>query len=126
MTPDRFPTWEHLAATHPVVVSTMRRYLTQLGCVLRPGSVTGADLALRAFTTFLTQAHPQVRSVDQITRGQIEEYKPWLAGRPGKMCIRDRPLEARNSASSSRPTFGTGIAPLIRPGRPSAHIPTSY
>ena len=25
MTPDRFPTWEHLAATHPVVVSTMRR-----------------------------------------------------------------------------------------------------
>lgn len=84
MTPDRFPTWEHLAATHPVVVSTMRRYLTQLGCVLRPGSVTGADLALRAFTTFLTQAHPQVRSVDQITRGQIEEYKPWLAGRPGR------------------------------------------
>jgi hypothetical protein len=39
------PTWEHLAS-RPQIVDTMRRYLDQIACVLRPGSVTGADLAL--------------------------------------------------------------------------------
>ena len=35
--------------THPQVVDTMGRYLQQIACVLRPGSVNGADLALRSF-----------------------------------------------------------------------------
>ena len=42
------PTWKQLSATHPAMVDTMRRYLDQVGCVLRPGSVKGADLALRS------------------------------------------------------------------------------
>jgi hypothetical protein len=36
------PTWEQLALTRPRVVATMRAYLAQVTCVLRPGSVAGA------------------------------------------------------------------------------------
>ncbi len=39
------PTWSPRV---PQIAATMRRYLTQIGCVLRPGSVGGADLALRS------------------------------------------------------------------------------
>ncbi len=39
------PGWAELEAAIPQVTATMRRYLTQIGCVLRPGSVGGADLA---------------------------------------------------------------------------------
>jgi site-specific recombinase XerD len=62
----------------------MRRYLEQVACVLRPGSVSGADLALRAFAAFLTQAAPEVTCLTAVTRRHIEEYKPWLACRPGQ------------------------------------------
>jgi site-specific recombinase XerD len=62
----------------------MRGYLTQIGCVLRPGSVNGADLALRCFAAFLAEAVPEVTSTAQVTRRHIEDYKPWLARRPGQ------------------------------------------
>jgi site-specific recombinase XerD len=77
------PTWEQLAA-RPQIVDTMRRYLEQIGCVLRPGSVTGADLALRSFAAFLIQTAPEVTSTAHVTRRHIEDYKPWLAKRPGQ------------------------------------------
>jgi site-specific recombinase XerD len=62
----------------------MRRYLAQIGCVLRPGSVSGADLALRSFAAFLAQTAPEVSYLAQVTRRHIEDYKPWLAARPGQ------------------------------------------
>ena len=62
----------------------MRRYLTQISCVLRPGSVGGADLALRSFAAFLAETTLELTSIAQVTRGHIEEYKPWLAARPGQ------------------------------------------
>ena len=77
------PTWEQLAA-RPQLVDTMRRYLDQIACVLRPGSVNGADLALRSFAAFLIQTTPEVTSTAQVTRRHIENYKPWLAKRPGQ------------------------------------------
>ena len=77
------PTWEHLAAG-PQIVDTMRRYLDQIACVLRPGSVTGADLALRCFAAFLVETAPEVTSTAQLTRRHVEDYKPWLAKRPGQ------------------------------------------
>ena len=52
------PTWDQLEATHPHVVATMRAYLAQVACVLRPGSVGGADLALRSFATYLADRTP--------------------------------------------------------------------
>ena len=77
------PTWEQLGV-RPQVVATMRRYLEQIGCVLRPGSVAGADLALRSFAAYLVEAAPEVTSIDQVTRRHVEDYKPWLAARPGQ------------------------------------------
>ena len=80
------PRWDELAAAQPGLVGTMRRYLTQLECVLRPGSVRNADQALRAFAAFLTEGHPEVTTIAAVGRRHIEQYKPWLAARPGRRC----------------------------------------
>jgi site-specific recombinase XerD len=78
------PTWEQLAVDKPQLVETMHRYLQQIACVLRPGSVGGADLALRSFTAFLAETAPQVTSIADVVRRHVEDYKPWLAARPGQ------------------------------------------
>jgi site-specific recombinase XerD len=78
------PGWADLESAVPQITATMRRYLTQISCVLRPGSVGGADLALRAFAGFLAETAPEVTSTAQVTRRHIEDYKPWLAARPGQ------------------------------------------
>ena len=78
------PGWADLETAVPQITATMRRYLTQIGCVLRPGSVGGADLALRCFAGFLAETAPEVASTAQVTRRHIEDYKPWLASRPGQ------------------------------------------
>jgi site-specific recombinase XerD len=78
------PSWADLEPAVPQMVDTMRRYLTQIGCVLRPGSVANADIALRCFAGFLVQTAPQVTGIAQVTRRHIEDYKPWLAERPGQ------------------------------------------
>lgn len=77
------PCWEQLEPAHPHIVATMRRYLEQIACVLRPGSVTGTDLALRSFAAFLVE-NTEVLDVSEVTRRHIEDYKPWLAARPGQ------------------------------------------
>jgi hypothetical protein len=56
------PTWEQLAVDKPCLVETMRRYLRQIACVLRPESVTDADLALRSFAAFLVERASDVMS----------------------------------------------------------------
>jgi site-specific recombinase XerD len=94
------PTWEQLEAAIPQVVATMGRYLQQIGCILRPGSVTNTDLALRAFAGFLVETAPEVLSVAQVTRAHIEDYKPWLAARPGQN-------KARASAATIVHRLGT-------------------
>jgi site-specific recombinase XerD len=82
--PVLLPSWQVLAGNRPEPVATMRRYLEQIACVLRPGSVIGADLALRSFAAFLVQTAPEVTSTAQVTRRHLEDYKPWLAKRPGQ------------------------------------------
>jgi len=81
--PAPFPAWEQLSAA-PAVAGVMRRYLEQIACVLRPRSVANADQALRCFAGFLAEAAPQVTCLSQVTRRHIEDYKPWLAARPGQ------------------------------------------
>jgi len=46
--------------------------------------VRNTDQALRAFAGFLVQTAPEVTSLGQVTRRHIEDYKPWLAKRPGQ------------------------------------------
>ena len=82
--PALLPRWEQLEEAIPAVTIPMRRYLAQIACVLRPGSVSGADLALRSFAAFLAEAAPAAASLAGITRRHIEDFKPWLAGRPGQ------------------------------------------
>ena len=78
------PRWEQLEQAIPAVTIPMRRYLAQIACVLRPGSVSGADLALRSFAAFLAEAAPATATLAGITRRHIEDFKPWLSGRPGQ------------------------------------------
>jgi site-specific recombinase XerD len=78
------PGWDQLALKVPGITEPMRRYLEQLGCVLRPGSVGGADLALRSFAAFLTETAAGVTCLPQVTRRHVEDFKPWLAARPGQ------------------------------------------
>jgi site-specific recombinase XerD len=82
--PALLPDWPRLAEVIPQITVSMRRYLEQVACVLRPGSVSGADLALRSFAAFLAEACPPPSSLAQVTRRHIEDYKPWLAARPGQ------------------------------------------
>jgi site-specific recombinase XerD len=79
-----FGSWDDIDAMRPQLATTMRRYLAQIGCVLRPGSIRNADQALRAFAAFLIQITPQVHTVAEVNRGHIEDYKRWLAARPGR------------------------------------------
>jgi site-specific recombinase XerD len=83
--------WEEIEAAAPVLAATMHRYLVQIDCVLRPGSVRNTDGALRAFATFLLDSAAEVTTVAAVTRRHIEEFKPWLAARPGKKVPRAMP-----------------------------------
>jgi hypothetical protein len=82
--PALLPSWDQLAAKIPGITEPMRRYLEQIACVLRPGSVVNTDGALRCFATFLAEAAPPVTGLAQVTRAQVEAFKPWLAARPGR------------------------------------------
>jgi len=74
--------WAEIAAAAPRVTAVMRRYLRQLGTFLAPRSVDAADGALRQFARWmLTDAG--ITAVGDIRRDDIEDYKVWLAGRPG-------------------------------------------
>jgi hypothetical protein len=74
--------WSEIAAAAPQAAATMRRYLRQLGTFLAPRSVDAADGALRQFARWmLTDAG--ITAVGDIRRDDIEDYKVWLAGRPG-------------------------------------------
>jgi len=78
------PSWDQLAAKVPGITEPMRRYLEQVACVLRPGSVVNTDQTLRCFAAFLAEAAPAVTGLAQITRRHVEDFKPWLAARPGQ------------------------------------------
>jgi site-specific recombinase XerD len=81
--PALLPDWAQLQQVIPQVTVPMRRYLEQIACVLRPGSVRGADLALRSFAAFLAETSPAT-PLNQVTRRHVEDFKPWLAARPGQ------------------------------------------
>jgi hypothetical protein len=74
--PALIPSWDELAATIPGITEPMRRYLEQIACVLRPGSVVNTDGALRCFAAFLAEATPPVTGLAQITRAHAGAFKP--------------------------------------------------
>ncbi len=74
--------WPELSLQAPLLVVTMRRYLLQLTTFLAPRSVDAADGTLRQFARWLV-ANTDARTVADITRVHIEDYKVWLAAQPG-------------------------------------------
>jgi site-specific recombinase XerD len=101
----RLPDWEHLAAVIPDLVTPMRRYLQQLDCILRPGSVSGADLALRSLAAFLVEQAPDVRFVSDIRRRHVEDFRSWLAARPGHRTARITPATLAHRLGTLRMFF---------------------
>jgi site-specific recombinase XerD len=81
---EQFSDWVTLEAAIPGVAATMRRYLDQMTCLLRPNSVRNADQVLRSLAVFLMECAPQVTTVAEIGRRHMEDYIRWLAARPGK------------------------------------------
>jgi site-specific recombinase XerD len=103
--PERFPDWDTLQTVLPEVVATMRRYLEQLGCVLRPRSVGNADQALRALAAFLAQQQPKVTGVAQISRRHIEDFIRWLAARSGRSTAKLSPATLAHRLGTLRMFF---------------------
>jgi site-specific recombinase XerD len=74
--------WSEIAEAAPQMADTMRRYLRQAATFLAPASVDVADNSLRIFARWLLTNTPVV-SVGGVTRDVIEDFKVYLAGRPG-------------------------------------------
>jgi site-specific recombinase XerD len=73
--------WAQIAPGAPQLAATMRRYLGQLATFLAPRSVEVADNVLRQFARWLLAA-TSVTTAAGISRGDIEDFKLWLAARP--------------------------------------------
>src|ERR687891_845384 len=87
-----------IAVTAPKLAATMGRYLTQAATFLAPLSVISADNALRLLARWLLD-RTEVRAVAEVTRDDIEDFKVWLAGRPG---IKGQPLSANTQRQRLR------------------------
>ena len=103
--PGRFPDWAALDAAAPAMVATMRRYLDQLTCLLRPRSVGNADQALRALAAFLAEHAPDVTAVADINRRHIEDFIRWLAARSGRKTTRLTPATLAHRLGTLRMFF---------------------
>lgn len=77
------PTWDEIETTAPQMVATMRRYLGDLGALLKPASVKAAEVVLRHFAGRVTQTDVRCASVAAIRRRHVEDYLVWLRARPG-------------------------------------------
>jgi site-specific recombinase XerD len=81
-TPVAHREWAGFTARAPQLTATMGRYLGQLTTFLAPRSIDAADNTLRQFAGWLTDT-TDVSTVSDIKRSHIEDYKVWLAARPG-------------------------------------------
>jgi site-specific recombinase XerD len=73
--------WARIEAAAPEAAAVMHRYLRQLGTFLAPASVDAAENALRHLARWMV-TETQLRSVGEIGRDHIEDFKVWLAARP--------------------------------------------
>ena len=77
-------TWAEIATKAPQMAFTMNRFLDQLAVSARPNTVDAYSLVLRFFAGRVTAADPACVRVATIERRHLEDYKRWLADRPGK------------------------------------------
>jgi hypothetical protein len=74
--------WAEITAAAPQLAATMRRYLTQAATFLATNSVTVADNGLRILARWLITT-TDIVTVADIGRDDIEQFKIYLAARPG-------------------------------------------
>ena len=77
-------TWAEIAQRAPQMVTTMAAFLDQQSVSSRPTTVGAFDIALRFFAGRVTVFDPACRSVADIGRRHVEDFKIWQAARPGK------------------------------------------
>ena len=77
-------TWVELAGRAPQMVSTIARYLDQLAVSARPATVNAVELTLRQFADRVTASDPECQAMALVKRAHFEDYKRWLARRPGR------------------------------------------
>ena len=75
--------WDRIAVEAPQMAATMRRYLSQISTFLAPSSVVVADNALRQLANWALD-NTGIESVGQFRRDDIDNFKLWLSGRPGR------------------------------------------
>jgi integrase len=73
--------WAHVRGRAPMLASTCQFYLDQIAVTLRPASVVAAETCLRLFAEWLVDHDPEVRSLRQLTRAHVQDYKRHLATR---------------------------------------------
>lgn len=74
--------WSEIAAQAPQLATTMSRYLTQAATFLAPRSVEVADNTLRQLARFLLTC-TGITALADVRRDDVEDFKVWLAARPG-------------------------------------------
>lgn len=82
--PTKEISWPQIIVAAPQMAATMARYLDQLAVSARPATVLAVDLTLRQFAGSVTATDPTCQTMAQVTRRHFEDYKRWLARRPGK------------------------------------------
>lgn len=75
--------WDRINHVAPQLAATMKDYLEQMTVRLRPNSIAGIDSSLRAFAGYLIDQHRDVGCVADVRRNHVQDYKTWLAARPG-------------------------------------------
>lgn len=75
--------WARITDAAPQLAATMSSYLEQMSVRLRPNSLAGIDSSLRIFAGYLIDQHPEVHRVADLRRHHVQDYKTWLAARPG-------------------------------------------
>ena len=98
-------TWAEIAARAPQMALTMARFLDQLAVSARPSTVDAYSLTLRFFAGRVTAADPGCVQVAAIERRHLEDYKCWLAERPGKKTPKLTTTTIRHSLGLLRTFF---------------------
>jgi hypothetical protein len=87
------------------MATTMCAYLDQLAVSARPATLVSADTTLRLFAGRVSDTDPACRSVAAIGRGHVEDYKVWLAARPGNKAATLSATTIRNCLGTLRTFF---------------------
>ena len=74
--------WAEITTAAPQLAATMRRYLAQTATFLAANSVTVADNGLRILARWLITT-TDIVTVADVSRDDIEQFKIYLAARPG-------------------------------------------